>query len=70
MSFAELKQEAERLTPTERRRLTAHLVALERKGDYALFETLELLNNPKAMRAIREAERGLGRSYPAEKLPE
>ena len=33
MSLAELKQEAERLTPAERRHLTAHLVALERKSD-------------------------------------
>jgi hypothetical protein len=33
MSLAELKQEAEHLTPEERRHLTAHLVALERKSD-------------------------------------
>lgn len=33
MSLAELKQEAERLTPAERRHLAAHLVALERKVD-------------------------------------
>lgn len=33
MSLAELKQEAERLTPAERRHLTAHLVALDRKSD-------------------------------------
>lgn len=33
MSLAELKQEVEHLTPAERRHLTAHLVALERKSD-------------------------------------
>lgn len=33
MSLAELKQEAERLTPAERCHLTAHLVALDRKSD-------------------------------------
>lgn len=33
MSLAELKQGAEHLTPEERRHLTAHLVALERKSD-------------------------------------
>jgi hypothetical protein len=33
MSLAELKQEAERLTPAERRHLTAHLVALDHKSD-------------------------------------
>ena len=33
MSLAELKQAAERLSPAERRHLTAHLVALERKTD-------------------------------------
>lgn len=33
MSLAELKQEAEHLTPAERRHLAAHLVALERKSD-------------------------------------
>jgi len=33
MSLAELKQGAERLTPAERRHLTAHLVALDRKSD-------------------------------------
>jgi hypothetical protein len=33
MSLAELKQEAERLTPAERRHLAAHLVALDRKAD-------------------------------------
>lgn len=33
MSLAELKQEAEHLTPEERRHLTAYLVALDRKSD-------------------------------------
>jgi hypothetical protein len=33
MSLAELKQQAERLTPAERRHLAAHLVALERKSN-------------------------------------
>ncbi|MBI2518128.1 MAG: hypothetical protein HYV95_14580 [Opitutae bacterium] len=33
MSLAELKHEAERLSPAERRHLAAHLAALERKSD-------------------------------------
>lgn len=33
MSLVELKNEMEHLTPTERRHLTAHLVALERRTD-------------------------------------
>ncbi len=32
MSLAELKHEAERLSPEERRHLTAHLVVLERNA--------------------------------------
>ena len=33
MSLADLKHEMEQLTPAERRHLTAHLVALERRAD-------------------------------------
>lgn len=33
VSLTELKQEAERLSPAERRHLAAHLVALERRSD-------------------------------------
>jgi hypothetical protein len=40
MSLAELKQEAEQLTPEERRHLTAHLVALERKSDPSFKQRL------------------------------
>ncbi len=40
MSLAELKQEVERLTPAERRHLTAHLVALERKTDPSFKQRL------------------------------
>jgi hypothetical protein len=40
MSLAELKQEAEQLTPEERRHLTAHLVALDRKSDPSFKQRL------------------------------
>ncbi len=40
MSLAELKQEMEHLTPAERRHLTAHLVALERRNDPKFREEL------------------------------
>ena len=40
MSLTELKQEAERLSPAERRHLAAHLVALERKSDPAFKQQL------------------------------
>ena len=47
MSLAELKQEAERLTPAERRHLTAHLVALDRKSDPGFKQKLAQQINDK-----------------------
>lgn len=35
-----------------------------------LLETMEILADPKAMKAIREAEAGHGKAYDAKDLPE
>ncbi len=49
MSLTELKQEAERLTPAERRHLAAHLVALERKSDPSFKQRLADKINDKTL---------------------
>ncbi len=46
----------------------AYVIGAERMT--AIAETMELLANPAAMNAIREAEAGKGRVYAAEDLPE
>lgn len=44
------------------------VIGAERMG--AIAETIEILANPDAMRAIRAADSGKGKSMPAEDLPE
>ena len=47
MSLAELKHEAERLSPADRRHLAAHLVALERKSEPGFKQRLADLIDDK-----------------------
>jgi len=44
----------------------AYLISRERME--AILETLEIMANPKAMKAIRDARAGRGKSYPVEVL--
>ena len=46
----------------------AYVIGAERMG--AIAETMEILASPDAMKAIRAAESGKGKSIPAEELPE
>jgi len=62
MRLAELKQEAESLTPAERRHLTAHLVALDRKSDPGFKQSLaEKIDDktPGRWVVLEDAERRL-----------
>jgi len=51
-----------------RNKAVAHIVSAERMS--AIAETMEILANPKAMKAIRDAEAGRGHFRPARELPE
>lgn len=63
------RAEAGALTTIFRRnKAVAHIISAERLA--AIAETMEILANPAAMKAIRDAEAGRGRSYPAKALPE
>jgi prevent-host-death family protein len=46
----------------------AYVLGAEEFG--AMVETMEILANPKAMKAIRDAEAGRTKYLPVEKLPE
>ena len=46
----------------------AYVIGAERLS--AIAETMEILANPDAMKALREAEAGKGKTYNAEDLPE
>ena len=55
-------------TITRHDRPVAYMIGAERLS--AIGETMEILANPKAMRAIRAVEAGKTKSVPAEDLPE
>jgi len=59
-------EQGEVATITRHDRPVAYVIGGERLG--AIVETMEILANPKAMRAIRAARSGKGSSVPAEKL--
>lgn len=46
----------------------AYVIGADRLN--AIAETMELLANPGAMKAIRAAERNTGKIFPADNLPE
>lgn len=53
-------------TLTRHRKPVAHVISAERLA--AIAETMEILADPKAMKAIRAAESGKGKTYPASAL--
>lgn len=70
-SLAAVVRTAERgdlATITRHDEPVAYVIGAERLA--AIAETMELLANPKAMKAIRDAEAGKGKLYDAEDLPE
>ena len=54
------------LAVTEKGRVTAFLVSRDRV--MAMIETMEILSNPKAMKAIHEFEAGKGKFYSVDEL--
>jgi prevent-host-death family protein len=70
-NLAALVRTAERgelTTITRHNHPVVYVIGAERMG--AIAETMEILANPAAMRAIRAAESGKSKSIPAEDLPE
>jgi prevent-host-death family protein len=61
-------ERGELATITRHNNPVAYVIGAERLG--AIAETMEIIANPEAMKAIRAAESGRGRSYPVEELPE
>jgi prevent-host-death family protein len=55
-------------TITRHDRPVAYVIGADRLN--AIAETMELLASPAAMKAIRAAERGTGKVYPATDLPD
>ncbi len=55
-------------TITRHQRPVAYVLSPERLSE--LLETMEILADPAAMRAIRDAETGRGKAFPAGDLPE
>lgn len=55
-------------TLTRHGRPTVHLISTERLA--AIAETMEILADPGAMKAIRDAEGGKSKTYPASALLE
>jgi len=55
-------------TITKRDETVAYIVGKERMA--ALIETMEILADPAAMKAIRDYEAGKGKSYRIEDIPE
>ena len=53
-------------TLTRHGRPTVHIISAERLA--AIAETMEILADPKAMQAIRDAESGKSKAYPATAL--
>ncbi len=53
---------------TRREKAVAYLVSAERMG--AIAETLEIMADPKAMKALRAARQGKGRYLPLSALDE
>ena len=56
------------ITITKRDEAVAYVVSRERME--ALIETMEILGNPKAMEALRDAREGKMKYYPLESLDE
>lgn len=61
-------ESGELATITRHNTPVVYVIGAERLG--AIAETMEILANPAAMRAIRAAESGKGASLPADALPE
>jgi antitoxin YefM len=55
-------------TITRHQKPVAYVLSPQRLSE--LLETMEILADPKAMQAIREAEAGRGKVYAAKDLPE
>lgn len=55
-------------TLTRHHKPVAHVISTERLS--AIAETMEILANPEAMKAIRDAKAGKGKVYDAADLPE
>jgi prevent-host-death family protein len=55
-------------TLTRHQKPVVHLISAARLA--AIAETMEILANPKAMKAIRDAQAGKGKLYDAADLPE
>lgn len=55
-------------TITRHQRPVVHVISAERLATIA--ETMEILSNPKAMKAIRSAKAGKGKLHDATDLPE
>ena len=55
-------------TLTRHHKPVAHIISAERLA--AIAETMEILANPEAMKAIRDGKAGKGKVYRAEDLPE
>ena len=53
-------------TITRHHRPVAHIISAERLS--AIAETMEILADPEAMKAIRDAESGKSKTYPASVL--
>ena len=53
-------------TITRRKKPVAHIISAERLS--AIDETMEILADPAAMKAIRDAESGNAKTYPASVL--
>jgi antitoxin YefM len=56
------------ITITKRDEAVAYVVSRERME--TLIETLEILGNPKAMKALKDAREGKTKYYPLESLDE
>lgn len=55
-------------TITRHEKPVAYVISPERFNE--LLETMEVLSDPKAMKAIRDAEAGRGKTYKLEDLPD
>lgn len=55
-------------TVTRHQKPVAYVISPRRLSE--LLETMEILADPKAMQAIRDAEAGRGKVYDAKELPE
>jgi antitoxin YefM len=56
------------ITITKRDETVAYVVSRERME--AIIETLEIMGNPKAMKALKDAREGKTKYYPLESLDE